>query len=164
MMVTTSQWSVESTSSDRVKDHLAYLTVQYLNGDFAQREEKDSMSLILNMRTLLTRWASNCEPKRTNAPHENFSGLPNMRPILLGDSLANSNNASMDIAVLPAGAAPTISSAKPISATQAVSVSKPVSGRPVVNKTRTVSDGGPTIIRSLAALLIINFFLITLFR
>jgi hypothetical protein len=87
-----------------------------------------------------------------------------MRPILLGDSLANSNNASMDIAVLPAGAAPTISSAKPISATQAVSVSKPVSGRPVVNKTRTVSDGGPTIIRSLAALLIINFFLITLFR
>jgi hypothetical protein len=87
-----------------------------------------------------------------------------MRPILLGDSLANSSNsASMDIAVLPVGASPTISSAQPISATQAVSVSKPVLGRLVVNKIRTVSDGRPTIVRSLAALLIINFFLITLF-
>jgi hypothetical protein len=88
-----------------------------------------------------------------------------MRPILLGDSLANSNNsASMDIAILPVGAAPPISSAQPISATQAVSVRQPVSGSLVVNKIRTVSDGGPTIIRSLAALLVINFFLITLFR
>jgi hypothetical protein len=88
-----------------------------------------------------------------------------MRPILLGDSLANSSNsASVDIAILHVGAAPMISSAQPISATQAVSVIEPVSSRLVVNKIRTVSDGQPTIIRSLAALLVINFFLITLFR
>jgi hypothetical protein len=87
-----------------------------------------------------------------------------MRPILLGDSLANSISASVDIAVLPVGAATTISSAQPISATQAVSVGKPVSGRLVINKKRAVSDGRPTIIRSLAALLVINFCLITLFR
>ncbi len=70
----------------------------------------------------------------------------------------------MDIAVLPVGAAPTISSAQPISATQAVSVGKPISDIQVVNKTRAVSDGRLPILRSLAALLIINFFLITLFR
>ncbi len=70
----------------------------------------------------------------------------------------------MDIVVLPAGAAPTISSAQPISATQAVSVRQPVSDIQVVNKKRTVSDGRSPILRSLAALLVINFFLITLFR